>query len=1735
MINKLDVDRESIHTQASSFGDIYSTDKPMDEKGWKDERQAWDIFKMTNAEMRFQESHAMMKCIQQLLLLVAYAVSFVLVFGASLISFATFIFMTSNIKMYNKIGSTGSNGILKVSNNWTSMREASPSNKSIHRMVLPRFYEEQLCYNTNITRLPLEWFAEPGPRWLWTFLAETSHTIAIGIFVFSVLPNIDAVVCCMLGPSICLIPALLQPLSRPTGCKYYVIKILLDIVALCGQISAIVYWIIKSSNPHYKLYGKNDQWMITLALCLISFLWWDNYIEKTISIPFLSKLSRYKDTLRRTRPAIHLILSCWNILLYFAIMIMFSTNYYSLKDMFDFKSIFWYEAELLTPEIKDFPADNIIDEQLNGITSDMTTNIITVATKTISTTLKGITEHPASISTLSSISTTLKNIVKRDENLVLNRNIRETLSPINWDDSNIPDTGKNVHLIRYKDYLLALVIQTCSSLLLYFVSIFSCKTVLQKFSFAFPILASGPILVYLMMFLTEMRINDPCFLASVIPSHLFWNVVEYNPNAKLTTVLNAFQNKNSILKYENTRADSMGVTGYLWMVWMLSMCWITSHIWYPKGDRLEQTNKLFTQPMYCPVFTAISLLLSRARETTEGEAKNHIHIEDSINDLDSNPSETDQATPNSNVIPRIYFCATMWHENLTEITQLMKSICRMDIDQNNRRMRRNYMKVEDSDYYEFEANILFDDSMVTTIESSIPSILKEGSFNLTNDTLRISVKEEKITVVRTNQFVKLLFRAMKDASECTYDTSVTLNPPMKVLTPYGGRLVWKLPGRNKIVVHLKNKKLIRPKKRWSQVMYMYYLLGYRHNKRISKCGADIALGKEVADNTFILALDGDVDFQPISVIRLVDLMKKNVNVASACGRIHPAGTGPLVWYQKFEYALGHWLQKAAEHMIGCVLCSPGCFSLFRGSALMADNVARVYTKMAEEPWQIVQYDQGEDRWLCTLILQQGYRIEYSAASDAVTYSPEGFDEFFNQRRRWIPSTMANILDLLRTYRKTVAVNETITFSYILYQAMMFVSTMIGPAVIILLLVGSMSATFYLTLWGSIALNVIPIIIFVVMCFKTTIKHQLLFAKILAGVYGIAMLSFCIRAMIQIHDEGIQSPAAIFIIILVSVIFAASILHPEEFKNVIYGLLYLLVVPTMYLVLIIYSLCNLHIVSWGTREIVKVQLEKTDQKKKNWIKILWEDFISLKEYIPCIDDKASALAKAKDKRAVSKSNLSVENRPATQTLLKDPTNLSNDHTKSLTKADSQIFPEIKVIPVNTSEYPSLLGQELNKTVNQTVIPTINIQKDDSKDNKNTKESHNWWNSNWMEDPELPLGPIGALTGDEIRFWEELLKKYLLPIELSEEKKKEIADGLIQLRNKSAFGFLLANLIFIIVILMLQMNKESLHVKWYISGSKKYLKLEPLSLALLAFFVIILGIQFIAMLFHRWNTLLHILASTELFCFKSNEKEIPLEIHSPEALRKHNSARFNFAHKNTGENASLNKEANNKLQVPSPKQISSLFHHSFSNDDINGKATLNTKTDKKNRKKIGGVIDGKVNNNSLLLNTKPVDLPKNNKNIHNSSNLTDLSLNSVVSTDPFKNKGNLRSEITSTPLKSEPVSSNMPSYSKVKKNGPREQPKLEERIDDQSIVSVGSKDESEEMDVSDILDDDIIYSDIPPVNENAVSESSKINDELDVSQNRGDTLMSDLDKVMVRNFERNEESNVQIPRNANSKNV
>lgn len=73
---------------------------------------------------------------------------------------------------------------------------------------------------------------------------------------------------------------------------------------------------------------------------------------------------------------------------------------------------------------------------------------------------------------------------------------------------------------------------------------------------------------------------------------------------------------------------------------------------------------------------------------------------------------------------------------------------------------------------------------------------------------------------------------------------------------------------------------------------MYYLLGHR----LVGQNLDARRKQSLADNTYVLTLDGDVDFKPSAVQVLVDRMKRNEKVGAACGRIHPIGMGKNLFF-----------------------------------------------------------------------------------------------------------------------------------------------------------------------------------------------------------------------------------------------------------------------------------------------------------------------------------------------------------------------------------------------------------------------------------------------------------------------------------------------------------------------------------------------------------------------------------------------------------------------------------------------------------------------------------------------------------------------------------------------------------------------------------------------------------------------------------------------------------------------
>ncbi|KAL0119832.1 hypothetical protein PUN28_007929 [Cardiocondyla obscurior] len=1014
--------------------------------------------------------------------------------------------------------------------------------------------------------------------------------------------------------------------------------------------------------------------------------------------------------------------------------------------------------------------------------------------------------------------------------------------------------------------IYVLLLQIAGAYFAYVFGKFACKILIQGFSYAFPVNLTIPVSISLLIAACGLRNNDPCFFHGTIPDYLFYE-------SPLPNFLNDFVSKQY---------------AWVWLLWLLSQTWITLHIWTPKCERLASTEKLFVVPMYDSLLIDQSMGLNRRRDDqpeVKVEDLAEIEKEKGDGDYETIYEQTDGSTTppsavkSSDHVTRIYACATMWHENKEEMMEFLKSILRLDEDQCARRVAQKYLKVVDPDYYEFETHIFFDDAF-------------ELSDHDDNES-------------QVNRFVKLLVGTVDEAASDVHKTRMHVRAPKKYPTPYGGRLVWTLPGKTKMIAHLKDKSKIRHRKRWSQVMYMYYLLGHR----LMELPISVDRKEVIAENTYLLTLDGDIDFQPAAVKLLVDLMKKNKNLGAACGRIHPVGSGPMVWYQMFEYAIGHWLQKATEHMIGCVLCSPGCFSLFRGKALMDDNVMKKYTTKSEEARHYVQYDQGEDRWLCTLLLQRGYRVEYSAASDAYTHAPEGFNEFYNQRRRWVPSTIANIMDLLMDAKRTIKINDNISLLYISYQILLMGGTILGPGTIFLMLVGAFVAAFKIDNWTSFYYNIIPILLFMIICFACKANVQLICAQILSTAYAMIMMAVIVGTALQLGEDGIGSPSAIFLISLSSSFFIAACLHPQEFWCIVPGIIYLLSIPSMYLLLILYSIINLNVVSWGTREVqtkkTKKELEqekreaeeaKRKAKQKSLLGFLQNgagtndddqgsieiSLAGLFKCLLCTHGKPSA--EKQQLVAIAESLEQLGKRLETIERAVDP----HSHASGRKRASS--------VGSRTADHLGAIGEDPEDEEGSETETVTSQNTEGNRDGSNFLSR-----PYWLSDDGLKKGEVDVLSLQEEQFWKDLLEKYLYPIDDNKTEKARIAGDLIELRNKSVFAFLMFNALFVLIVFLLQLNKDQLHVVWplgvktnitYIEEtsevhiSKEYLQLEPIGLVFVFFFALILIIQFTAMLFHRFGTLAHILASTSLDCCKKTKdlsEEALLSKHAVDIVR------------------------------------------------------------------------------------------------------------------------------------------------------------------------------------------------------------------------------------------------------------
>ena len=97
-----------------------------------------------------------------------------------------------------------------------------------------------------------------------------------------------------------------------------------------------------------------------------------------------------------------------------------------------------------------------------------------------------------------------------------------------------------------------------------------------------------------------------------------------------------------------------------------------------------------------------------------------------------------------------------------------------------------------------------------------------------------------------------------------------------------------------------------------------------------------------------------------------------------------------------------------------------------------------------------------------------------------------------------------------------------------------------------MLVGAFVAAFKISNWVSFYYNLIPIILYTTVCLVAKPKWQLALSGILSTFYAMVMMAVIVGTALQLGEDGLGSPSAIFLISLSGSFFIAALLHPQEF-------------------------------------------------------------------------------------------------------------------------------------------------------------------------------------------------------------------------------------------------------------------------------------------------------------------------------------------------------------------------------------------------------------------------------------------------------------------------------------------------------------------------------------------------------------------------------------------------------------
>lgn len=384
----------------------------------------------------------------------------------------------------------------------------------------------------------------------------------------------------------------------------------------------------------------------------------------------------------------------------------------------------------------------------------------------------------------------------------------------------------------------------------------------------------------------------------------------------------------------------------------------------------------------------------------------------------------------------------------------------------------------------------------------------------------------------------------------------------------------------------------------------------------------------------------DVGTKPTgtSIYELWKCFDKHPGVGGACGEICvDTGRGcsllltsPLAASQNFEYKMSNILDKPLESVFGYISVLPGAFSAYRYVALRGQPLASYFKgeTMHAGSSGAGLFERNmylaEDRILCFEIVtkkKEAWRLQYVKSAKASTDVPTTVPEFISQRRRWLNGSLFASLHatvfFFRIWTSGQGFFRKIFLQLeFIYNAIQLVFTWTALANFYLaffFLVTSATAdsttdafNFLSQGAGQIVFEVflklyIGIIFVVLVCSLGNrpqgSKWTYSLSMVLFGLCNIICL-WCAGYTVWLavphtlagwedapnlleHNETFRD-IAVSLAATYGLYLIGSLIHFEPWHMLTSFVQYMFLLPSYVNILMMYAMCNLHDVSWGTK-------------------------------------------------------------------------------------------------------------------------------------------------------------------------------------------------------------------------------------------------------------------------------------------------------------------------------------------------------------------------------------------------------------------------------------------------------------------------------------------------------------------------------------------------------------------------